>query len=199
MHQTHSPEQLFSDHQHLATATLYRTLGQPHAVAKSKSIEYEDLLQVAYIGLWKACQTYNFNKGKFQTYAINHIKWTLIPALSHDFNHFKYPTSYNANNIPEEEYQLASIDADIGVGESRTLHESIAAEDDNSIESEVLHRTELEEVMKTLTERQQKIVELKLLDWTEAEIGKQLGVSKQAINKAFDSIIKKMKKTGEID
>lgn len=192
--QIQSPEQLFHEHQHLATATLYRTLGQPHAVAQSKSTEYEDLLQVTYIGLWKACTTYNPSKGKFQSHAINHMKWTLLPALNNDFNTFKYAS----NNIPEEEYQLASIDAQIGIGDdSRNMHESIAA-DDMGTESAILYKFEAEEAMQSLTERQREIVKFKSMGWNDVDIGEQLGISKQAVNQGYNNIIKKMKKIGEV-
>ncbi|WP_165769083.1 sigma-70 family RNA polymerase sigma factor [Virgibacillus profundi] len=191
-----SPEQLFHDHQHLATATLYRTLGQPHNVAKSKLIEYEDLLQVTYIGLWKACTTYSPSKGKFKSHAINHMKWTLLPALNNDFNTFKYAS----NNTPEEEYELASMDAEIGLNgdSSRTMHESIAAEVIDDIESTIIHKSEVEEAMGLLNERQREIVELKSMGWYDADIGKQLGISKQAVNQGYNNIIKKMREIGEI-
>lgn len=192
---TTSPKKLFDDHKHLAKTTLYRTLGQPHKVAKSKAVEFDDLLQVAYIGLWKACKTYNPKRGKFRTHAINNMRWNIIDALNNSFNIIKYPHNYGE----KDRYKLTSIDAEIGHDEdSRNLHESIPDLDvDNEIENKVLYKINNELLLKHLDKTQQKIVQLKALGWTEEEIGRELGVTKQTINKRYNYILRKIKQLGE--
>src|SRR5699024_5859000 len=73
--------ELYDKHTHLIERTLYALLGQPHSVAHSKSMEYEDLLQYARMGLWEACISYDSSKSQFETYTINHIRWSVQMGL----------------------------------------------------------------------------------------------------------------------
>lgn len=185
--------QLFHEHQHLAETTLYKTLGQPHNIARSKGIDFEDLLQVAYIGLWNACLDYDETKSNFQTYAINHINWSVKPALNNDFNYFKYPS----NKTPKEEYHLESFDAAIhDLEDTRTLHDKVADNESDSIESEAVLNLAIEEYSKYLSERQQEIVKLKAKGWMEVDIARHIGISKQAVDQNMKSIRKKISREG---
>src|SRR5690625_3410184 len=183
---------LFESNKHLAKNTIHRMFRQPYNLAKSKSIEYEDLIQYAYEGLWKACLTYSNKHSKFETYAINNIRWAVQNGLNRETNLIKY----NPNNMPKEEdrYILTSYNSPINSredGESMELSEAIPCENKRPHDL-ILEKDEVCQLTKNLNEREKRIVELKTEVLTDKQIAKKFGVTFQAINRSIHNIRRKI-------
>lgn len=190
--QNKTPRKLFDEYKHLAPTTLKKTLYNPHELAKKYTIEYDDLLQYAYTGLWTACVNYNNTKSSFQTFAINNIRWSVLSGLNRECSLIKY----DVNNPPSDEdtYQVISIDATIEQEDGNEIDRHETIPDDENIEEKAINKLISDELLQTLTDREKKIIHMKFLDMTETEIADQLNVTKQAINKAYHNIQKKVRK-----
>lgn len=190
-HQEYSPNKLFITYQHLAPNTLYRMLGQPYSVARSKSMEYNDLLQYANEGLWKACITYDSEQSSFESHAINHIRWSIKDGLNREGSLIKY----NINNLPNEEdqYNLVGYDNPISEseGEDYILFSDITPNNCN-VEKDVFNKIASDELLQLLSKREKEIIKLKSEDKTDKEIAKMYGVTYQAINSALSRIKRKL-------
>lgn len=190
-------EKLFSQYQHLAPATLYRLFGQPHNVAQSKSMEYDDLLQYAHEGLWKACVSYDGKRSNFETYAINNIRWAVLDGANRESSIFRF----NPNNKPNDEdvYNLIGYDSPIETNSdsnsSLTVSETVASEEDT--EKTCLHRIHIKELLKKLDSRENEILIHKAKDLKNKDIAEKLNLSPQAISKILINIRKKMTKMKE--
>lgn len=186
----HHPNELFFDHQHLSKATLYKLLGQPHQVALSKNLEFDDLLQYAYVGLWKACTTYKPSKSKFESHAINHIRWAVKNGLNRESSTFKF----NPNNQPtkEESFKLIDINSPITESDDNSLTFADTIESELKTDETTLRNLSVEELTSILTNKEKQIIHYRLMEYTYAEIGVKFGVTQQAINKNINKIIKKV-------
>lgn len=187
LHQDHLPQKLFEQYHHLAPATLYKLLGQPHNVARSKSLEYDDLLQYAQLGLWQACLKHNKEESSFESYAINHIRWSVKDGLNRDSSTFKF----NPNNVPDKEEQYNLVGIDTPPGDTDTpLSELI--ESDFNTEGQVINDLSSKELLNLLNEREVEMIELKSQDHTNIEIAHYFNVSPQAVGRTIRNIHKKL-------
>ena len=141
----------------------------------------DDLFSVGLIGLVKAVNTFNPNKGvKFAAYATpvirNEILMTrrkkrIIPAFSLD-------ESYNLGN-----------------GESVDFSEMIA--DSRIFEEEVIADMQMKHMLPTLSDREKKIISLSIDGKTQKEIAEILGLTQSCVSKVIKSIYKKWRKQNE--
>jgi DNA-directed RNA polymerase specialized sigma subunit len=71
-------EQLFEEYSYLIPITLHKMYDSPKNIAKSKHLEYDDLLQFGRYGLMNACRTWESKKlGTFRNFCIRNIKWEI--------------------------------------------------------------------------------------------------------------------------
>lgn len=196
-HSTKSTKKLFVDYQHLAPTTLYRMLGQPYNVAKSKGLDYDDLLQYAHEGLWQACVTYNEKYSNFETHSINRIRWAVKNGLNRESNTFKF----DVNNMPskEEMYNLVGYDSPLkNDEEGLTVSETISVGFD--LENEATGNFTVNEVLNTLNNREKTIVLYKLDGHTDGYIANKFNTAPQSINRTLRNIKNKIKKyKGELN
>lgn len=185
--------ELFNKNEHLAELTLYRLLGQPHNVARSKSMEYNDLLQCAYEGLWRACITYDENQSNFETYAINHIRWSLKDGTNREDL-----IKYNVNNPPDKEDRFILVGYDTPVlnvsdsGDEPLTHSEVVADINIDIEQSVIEKSVSDRLLAKLNERERQIVLHKADGRTDKEISELFNVTQQAINRTLHNIRDKM-------
>lgn len=184
-----SPHELFDEHKHLPTVTLYKMLGQPHNVARSKQLEYSDLLQYANLGLWKACLNYDSKMSKFKSYAVNNMRWEIKNGLNRDSNIFKL----NPNDKPDDEdiYNLVGFDNQINASTHLTFEEIV--ESNHSVEKEIMDKLATENLLLLLSNREAEILLLKSKDKTNVEIAEKFDVTPQAIGNTIRKIQKKLK------
>jgi RNA polymerase sigma factor (sigma-70 family) len=153
-----TPEDYFYKYQHIAKETLYRMFPDVKGVARVNRIEVSDLKQIAAIGLWKACISYQPDKGtKFMTHAINHIKWHVTERLKRETSMIKY----DSNKFDQiEQYGIMSIDAEHSEDSDgqNTYHDILAS--DYNLESNVMSNSEYVHILSQLNDRQREIVKL---------------------------------------
>lgn len=138
----------------------------------------DDLFLVGLIGLVKAINTFNPDKGvKFTTHATpvirNEILMTfrkkrIVPAFSFD-----------------EPYQLEN-------GGLVNLSETIA--DSRKFEEEVIADMQMEQIFSNLSDREKKVISLSVDGKTQREIAEILRLSQSYISRIIKSIYKKWRK-----
>lgn len=144
---------------------------------KHARIEGDDLSQEGMIGFVKAVYSFDPSKGvKFRTYANTLIKNEIYTA---------YERMFNRKN--EALTQAVSIDETVEDGKS--VVRSAESEAFDIFEYQLL----LEILKKTLSDFEQKVIDLKISGKNRAEIADELDCSIKAVDNAFQRIRKKIK------
>ena len=141
----------------------------------------EDLFSVGLIGLVKAVNTFNQDKGvKFSTYAMSVIrneifmirrKKRIIPAHS-----------------LSETYQLKN-------GDLSNFSEAIA--DSKRFEEEDIENVQMKKALSALNDREKKIISLSMDGKTQMEIAEVCDISQPQVSRIIKSIYKKWRKQNE--
>lgn len=72
-------EEIFQDTQHLVASTIYKQFSNYKKFCQQHLLEFDDILQIGNMGLLHAIRTYHQDKNtSFLTYAINHIRWSIL-------------------------------------------------------------------------------------------------------------------------
>ena len=177
-------------------------------VKKSFSLELADLMGYGVLGLMKAIEKHDNEKGKFSTYAAFWIRQKMQRARMNLGKNIrmpvlKYEKLNQGDKKVEEEFAMSnvtSMDKKFGNSEDldKTLHNLIASCDD-TLEA-MIRKEELEEVMKGLTGKQKEAMIVKFgyydgREKTYKETAKIIGgVTKQAIYTRIRTARKKLKK-----
>jgi RNA polymerase sigma factor (sigma-70 family) len=188
-------EELFEDHVHLAKVTVHRMFANPVKFAESKHLEIEDLYQYARLGLWDACKTWQDKPiGSFKGYAIRNMRWSIgkfIPREQLNQSYYRY---YQKKDDRNKSISLISMSHQpFGEEDDSTLYEVIA-NNDESVESQVVSELENNELFNILKPHEKEMVQMKLKGMIEKEIATYYGVSRQCINMKFKQIQKKINK-----
>lgn len=128
--------------------------------------EYEDLRQVGYVGLCKAKQNYNPDKGCFSTYAVIKIRGEI--------------SAWIRGNREHKEVQKKAISLNRKFNEAEddlTFEERIPSFQYEKMCSDVFAF----DFRKNLNEKDKRIFDLMSKSYTYEEIGKKLGLSKSTI------------------
>jgi RNA polymerase sigma factor (sigma-70 family) len=167
-------EELFETHYHIAKQTILRMFNNPKGICDQHRIEMDDLYQIARIGLWQAAQKYKPDQGtKFTTFAINNIRFYVKERLNRETSMIKYSPNrkYEAN----ERYGILSIDAKQSDEGDNTYHDIIASNVD--IETDIMNELSKDYILSRLTEKQRKVVELKIKGLNRKQISAKLNTS----------------------
>lgn len=154
----------------------------------------DDLISIGTIGLIKAIDTYNSDKGvRLATYASRCIENELLMMLRSDKKQAK------------EVYLYEPIGKDDGEGNHISLLDILETTDED-----IAERMELEEnisklsgfIAKCLTEREQQIIKLRYglsddKEITQREIAKKLGISRSYVSRIQKKALAKLKKCYE--
>lgn len=165
-----NPMDLYLKYEHISKETLYKVYKNPRLTAKQYRIDYEDLLQYAKTGLWIAATTYNPEKSKFITHAINHIKWHVNTKLIRECNVFK--VNPNSSEWKDNMYKVVSMDAQLDTisdEEYKEYHDIVASDSDvvNDVESNIAS----EHILNALDDKQIEILKLRDKGMSYREIG----------------------------
>lgn len=85
--------------------------------AHDPSIDFEDLVQEAYIGLWNACTKFDETKGfEFSTYAVPYIRGTILRFLR-DTESISTPRAFHdiRTDIARHGFSLPLTDEDVDI------------------------------------------------------------------------------------
>lgn len=186
--QQEETSKLFEKHQFLVKNTIYKTLKNPIGIAKSNKLELDDLYQYGNEALWKACLEYTPNKSKFQTFAINRIKWALLDALNTECQFIQYDKRKNFTS--KTKHRVTSIDTKSNM-QDLDMYEVIEDESISQLHNE--EDLQYDFYLSKLSDRQKLITKLKVDGSSIIEIAEKLNVSRQAIYLELDNIKEKLK------
>lgn len=137
----------------------------------------EDLFATGILGLVKAVNTFDFDKGfAFSTYAAMCIKNEILIT----FRKKRIPIAFSLDD-----------NANFGNGEEVPYLETIAC--DRKFEEEVIANGLFSEFQKSLSRREKRIIELYLNEKTQREIAEILGISQAHVSRILKKLFEKYK------
>lgn len=141
----------------------------------------EDLFSTGLIGVVKAVNTFNPDKGfAFSAYATLVIRNEILMT-------FRKKRIIPAFSLDEP--------CDLGNGESVDFSEMIA--DSRCFEEEVIADMQIKGIFSSLNERERKIIALSMRDKTQSEIAKIYGISQAQVSRIIKSILKKWRERND--
>lgn len=159
---------------------VLNNVGMVGLILKSLNLntQDEDLYSIGLIGVVKAVNTFNPDKGfTFSAYATQVIRNEILMTLK------------KKRIIP-----IFSLDEpyDLGNGESVDFAGMIA--DGRQFEEEVIADMQVKQILSTLSDREKKIISLNMYEKTQCEIADILGISQPQVSRIAKSIYKKWRK-----
>lgn len=140
---------------------------------KWRTYEFDDISQIAYIGLIKAYKKYDCKKEVvFITYATKVIENEILQFLRKD-----------RKTIPTE-----SLQDEVNGKETIDL-----IGDNVNYEELVLNKVVINKMMKNLKEREKRIIKAQMQGLSQTDISKMLGVSQPQVSRLKKTIYEKMK------
>jgi RNA polymerase sigma factor (sigma-70 family) len=190
-------EKLFEEYEYLVSVTLHKMFANPSSYAKSKGLELDDLIQYGRYGLLDACRSWEQKQlGSFRNFAIRNIRWSIsksVPREDSTPHLYRYNGTTNRNPKDQRINVLSMSYQPFGEEDDSTLYD-IIANNDESIESQVVSELENNELFNILKPHEKEMVQMKLKGMIEKEIATYYGVSRQCINMKFKQIQKKINK-----
>jgi RNA polymerase sporulation-specific sigma factor len=142
--------------------------------------EYEDILQIAYLGLTKAANKYDESKGcKFSTYAYRLICGEIFMNVSRDkrFNIARGKALDSYVLSFEQEYETGSVSNLVG----------------NSFEDDLVGEMELAEMCNKLSEKEKAVFKLYFInDLPQKTIGEIINTTQAQVSRLKRRIVKKL-------
>lgn len=170
-----TPEELYESHTYLVKQTLYKAYKRPRDLARNNQIEYDDLLQYAHTGLWKAAITYDSTKCKFPTHAINNIKWHVNERLKRECPIMKL--SANVKYDESDMYRIISMDKEVAIKDSNvSMYEVISSGVD--VEELAIGKYLTEKMFTLLNERELRMFNMRLEGMTNQQIGNEFSMTR---------------------
>jgi RNA polymerase sporulation-specific sigma factor len=153
-----------------------------------KKYEFEDILQVAYVGLVKAGKSFDETRGiKFSTYAVPKIKGELIRFLKDD-------KKYNISRGVPHDYTMLSFEFE---NENGCLRDKIG---NNDFECGLIKIISVNESINNLSNQEKKILKLYFIDnLTQKQIGEICGILQNQVSRIKRRVVKKLRESLEIN
>ena len=150
--------------------------------------EFDDVLQVAYLGLVKAAKAFDENKNnKFSTYAIATIRGVLINFVSRD-------KKYNSSRGTPHNLVMASYEAE---RENGSLESRIGTD---NFEDRLIIRSDLNKAIKEFSVKEKQVLKLYFInDLYQSEIAEIINTSQNQVSRIKKRIVKKLKDSLEFN
>lgn len=144
--------------------------------------EFEDLFQIACVGLIKAGKGFDEARGiKFTTYAVPKIKGEIIRFITDD-------KKFNISRSVPHNFMLCSYEAE---RENGSLESRIGTE---SFEDDFINIETLNEAIQRLSNGEKKILKLHIIeDLTQKQVGEMCGIAQNQVSRIKRKIIENLK------
>ena len=140
------------------------------------NVTMDDLIQIAYMAILKAAETFKEGKAGFTTWLALPIKGALY-------------TFTRDNKAEKRVVELVSINAP--VHEELTLGDMLPSR--ISVEKQVIRKIRVEELLNNVDEQRREVVWLYMQGYTFGEIAKQMNVTRQRVNFLYHQSIERIK------
>lgn len=141
----------------------------------------EDLYSIGMIGVVKAVNTFNPDKGvKFSTYATKIIRNEIL-------------TTFRKKRI----ISTLSLDEPYDLGNGEFVNYSEMIEGSKRFEDEVVADMQMKNMFLALSNRDKEIISLRMGAKTQQEIAEMLGISQAHVSRAIKSVYKKWRKQND--
>ncbi len=171
-------EELVEQHQRL----VYFVANQ----FRQSKMEWDDLVQIGFIGLIKAVDRYNpgIKKAKFSTFAVHYIRGEIMKEFRNQRRHNP------AVEVSVERMVEGGGDED----EALRLMDTLGTDPDE-VETMVSNRVALEEGMADLTDLERDVIKFRFgKQWTEDEVAELFDVSQKRICAIEQGAIRKLRR-----
>jgi RNA polymerase sigma factor (sigma-70 family) len=190
-----TPEELYNSHEKYIESTLQMLFGDLSYFAQKYKVEVDDIIQMARIGLWEASIKFDSTKSNFKTYAINHIRWTVLKELRYVtqdiYSKRESERLKNDNRVPLKSFdkKLKSDD-----DEKATLYDLI---DNKDIVCDVEGMVIVNDLINSIKdETNKKVARLLFKGHKAIDIAPMLGVTRKRISQRVQQIRKELKENG---
>ena len=168
-------KKMFSDNIALVYKVFHEKI-EDHV--KNESMK-EDLIQVGMLALWRCCEKYDPERGtKFSTYAYESIRKSMTCLLVREVKKTSQTVSFSE-----------PVKSDC----------TITYEDVVTSNEDIYHRIEVFEIIQgvysKLPQKEQKIIEMILKEYTQTEIAEKFKMSKSNVGKIVKKFRNKVKNT----
>lgn len=163
----------------------------------------EELIAEANIGIWKAYQRFDSTEGTLHSYLINYIRNSMLNYLTNSIRTIK-PSARLVHHInrTEGEELVKTISMDIEVEDGYSLNETIPMEEEDTSmdDQQELVRVLLKQYLTKMKPQYQTILKLRYEeDMKMIDIGKELGISTEAVRQQHDSAISKLQELFKVE
>ncbi len=159
-----------------AIDNINKFFGDVRPFLQQFNITMDDLIQIAYMAILKASDTFKEGKAGFTT-------WIALPIRGalHTFT--------RDNKAEKRVAELVSINAP--VHEELTLGDMLPSQ--ISVEKQVIRKIRVEELLNKVDEQRREVVWLYMQGFTFGEIAKQMNISRQRVNFLYHQSIERIK------
>lgn len=141
-------------------------------------LEDSDVIQLGYIGIWKALEKYEEGKSSFSTFS----RYYIYSEWQNHFNKF----NSQKRTMDRECFSLDMLVDDDG----KTMNDFITIS--KNVEKAVLMKVHFESQMELLTPLQKSAILGYLQGYENKETAKELNVQRQSVDRAFHRAVEKM-------
>lgn len=195
-----TPEQIYEKYHYLVDVTIQRMFANPDNYAKSRGLEYDDLIQFGRIGLWTGCESYcsvKFANVKLQNFLIRNIRWKVYRHLyMESVNYLRHKTKEVTDD--NKVTVLSMSNNPYSNLEDETFYDIVSQDNIDSFEQRfpspetvTISNLTAIKMFEKLDKKEQNLVELRLTGLTYQDIAERLGVSKQYISSKFKDMANK--------
>lgn len=180
----------------LGIKRLFATFHLAEKVATRHNMDYEDLMQIGRVALWKSKQNFDESLGyKFSSYAVKNIRFTIMTELRLRGHLIHIPANLDIKKFPRHYVPGDSVADENG----DTIFSLISSGYD--LEGEVMEkvhhlemRKKLQLLLSEMTLKERNIVILRVQGKTFRDIARRYGVTHQAISAKYEKTIERLKK-----
>ena len=163
----------------------------------------QELIAEANIAIWKAYQRFDSTEGTLHSYLISYIRGSMLNYLTDSIRTVKpSATLIHHINRTEGEELSKTISIDIQNDDGYSLNETISIEEEDNSTDDIAEAKLglLRHYIPKLKEQYQLILNLRYnQDLKMSEIGKEIGISTEAVRQQHDKAISKLQELFKVE